>query len=762
MAKDEYDLGVLFVHGIGNQPKSDTLLRFGEPLQKWLYRWITGDGANAQAASVQVSNADLTLSETPAHAELVISTSVKQSRWLLAEAWWAKAFPPPRYRDLWKWVLMVSPLAIASHFARGYWLARNKSGMLVALGKFVLAAIVLPIIVMAMAGLLLLGIVPIPQLRAAIHRAQLLLVGTVGDSYIYLTSSIKGAAVISKVQKDIKWLAEQHCTKIAIVAHSQGAAVVHAALKQPSTPCPDLLLTFGSGLNKLLTLDLKRDKTAVVSTWLLSLSILLFAWAVGFIVPSLVSGAFLHTEIPELPVSWLLSLLGFDFRNLWMQLLFVSAAIYLFWLMITLLVYNKKHKTSRKTAELSILKAIWFVIAISFESATGWIAVVAILTFNIFIITEGGAFVLLAAVIIFLIWAHLDRKSSTPFFLNDDIDSQMELKGVGSWKDFYATADPVPNGPLSLQEVSYVKSQPVHNTGSIFSDHSAYWSNLDEFVSHVTRALAQTAGLDIEDMSAGGSARLERARRRRIWRVHWLRSSRWLILVGGIIWMWALRSLAWADASSMPYWLTSAGEAGTTLIANMPVIGAFVSTKPLNLALAKLLWYSGCCLAMWAAYRLVYCVWLWWEREDLAALFSGADYYLFPNSFVVLLTMLVIIASTALGSPWFAEMSNVVNSVFSTHDSMSNIIGSTLYLAIMAGVGGALAEGIERKDRIDERFSFLVIQHALKACPLTVWYALFEHRMVWMVYPKWLVPIACFMIGFALHFIWRWLGKLRS
>ena len=33
-------LGVLFVHGIGTQPRGDTLVRFGEPVVAWLSRWL--------------------------------------------------------------------------------------------------------------------------------------------------------------------------------------------------------------------------------------------------------------------------------------------------------------------------------------------------------------------------------------------------------------------------------------------------------------------------------------------------------------------------------------------------------------------------------------------------------------------------------------------------------------------------------------------------------------------------------------------------
>src|SRR5207249_4006489 len=41
----EYDLGVVFVHGIGSQVQGGTLMQFGEPLFRWLFRWF-GDGTD--------------------------------------------------------------------------------------------------------------------------------------------------------------------------------------------------------------------------------------------------------------------------------------------------------------------------------------------------------------------------------------------------------------------------------------------------------------------------------------------------------------------------------------------------------------------------------------------------------------------------------------------------------------------------------------------------------------------------------------------
>src|SRR5215218_8967737 len=94
-APQEYDLGVLFVHGIGDQQQNSTLARFGGSLQRWLGRWLVPDGApgadriapepTVEVTAVQRRTAD---GDTPAHATLLVGRpgqpAAARQRWLLA------------------------------------------------------------------------------------------------------------------------------------------------------------------------------------------------------------------------------------------------------------------------------------------------------------------------------------------------------------------------------------------------------------------------------------------------------------------------------------------------------------------------------------------------------------------------------------------------------------------------------------------------------------------------------------------------------
>src|SRR6185369_12812942 len=95
------------------------------------------------------------------------------------------------------------------------------------------AVVMLPVLTVVTVTSLVIGVLPIARLRAAILRLQKTLLGTVGDSYALLESSIRGSAMSSCVQRDLKWL-QSVAGKTVTVAHSQGAAVAHAALRQSS------------------------------------------------------------------------------------------------------------------------------------------------------------------------------------------------------------------------------------------------------------------------------------------------------------------------------------------------------------------------------------------------------------------------------------------------------------------------------------------------------------------------------------------------
>ncbi|HEU5101972.1 MAG TPA: hypothetical protein VFU22_23280, partial [Roseiflexaceae bacterium] len=102
--------------------------------------------------------------------------------------------------------------------------------------------------------LLILVLLPIPWLGTLATRLQQILAGYLGDSYVLLISPVRAEAIVTRVRRDFEWLAAK-CKTVAIVAHSQGAAVSYLMLQKGISSefqsRQVLLCTFGSGLSKL-------------------------------------------------------------------------------------------------------------------------------------------------------------------------------------------------------------------------------------------------------------------------------------------------------------------------------------------------------------------------------------------------------------------------------------------------------------------------------------------------------------------------------
>lgn len=209
----------------------------------------------------------------PSCAEVVIRRlgidgSLDEERWLFAESWWAESFWPPRFSDLARWGLGVVPWTIGSHYGaavRRVWAEREQvagagagrrlswAGRLALSLLRLFVSLLLGIAaLLALALLLLVAALPIPRLRAALGALQRQIAASVGDSFILVTRPIEAASIVGQVRRDLEWLAQPtRCAEVAIVAHSQGAAVTHEALRGSHPGNLRLLLTLGSGLRKL-------------------------------------------------------------------------------------------------------------------------------------------------------------------------------------------------------------------------------------------------------------------------------------------------------------------------------------------------------------------------------------------------------------------------------------------------------------------------------------------------------------------------------
>jgi hypothetical protein len=263
--------------------------------------------------------------DAPAHTTLLfqrqrIEGNVETERWLLAESWWAETFLPPGFMELASWGLHIIPWAIGSHFgaqvqrvlaqrsganAQTSWWKKTLGGVdrlwrvLAAFVGLIVGLLVSVPLLALLAILLLAVLLPIPLLKEALLKLQLKIASTLGDSYMLVSREISQNSIVERVRSDGRWLARR-CKVVAVVAHSQGAAVAHKALQEDiSQNIPQklrLLFTFGSGLKKLEQLEHSRSER----TYLLSANATLIALLVFVLfLASFVLGVMKHPFAPS-------------------------------------------------------------------------------------------------------------------------------------------------------------------------------------------------------------------------------------------------------------------------------------------------------------------------------------------------------------------------------------------------------------------------------------------------------------------------------
>lgn len=286
--ESEHRLGILFVHGIGEQREGDTLVAFGEPLIEWIREWIAGHGrlhfrepmqqkfrdllarSGVPSDGVEVVDAELfpsrRQSTDPPHliAEVRIKNAQRderqqRQRWLLAECWWGEQVQTPPVFALLGWLFSRGPWVALAHFAERAWRFVNpkranddtslKSRVLRLIDKtrwrhiiwpvnallFLLASLMLQLLLVVAA---VFALIPIPVVRRYVSMVLQVATSILGDSYGLVAIDAQRSAILTRFRDTVEWLRPK-CAKTVIVAHSQGAAVVHEAIGDGLIEPPD-------------------------------------------------------------------------------------------------------------------------------------------------------------------------------------------------------------------------------------------------------------------------------------------------------------------------------------------------------------------------------------------------------------------------------------------------------------------------------------------------------------------------------------------
>jgi hypothetical protein len=645
---DGYRLGVLFVHGIGEQQQYSTLARFGGALQRWLRQWEDGRQLDqpkqdrvARPAVVDVPAVDAHPGDRkdPAHAEMAVGSGRK---WLLAEAWWAPEVTPPKFKDFITWVLPMFPWLAAEYaVAAGQriyrpdpapslhgrdptWVERWSLAGLVWLASPLIA------VVLMVVCLLLALLQRLPVVGKRVSALTVNLVKGVGDSYLFAHDALARTAMVQRIRHDLDWLRAKGCERVVIVAHSQGAALCHDMLRDDNRPKDvDLLVTVGSGVQRLNEFrQLYRDAALRSIGWR-SIGAMV-ALAAGMV---LVVGAL----GPGVPGLWT-----------WSGVALVVAGALFPGMYNARGAASKSGPTPDNEADLTRGGVVW-------GTALGCAGAVALAVSGLLAGGPAGPRLLGGAVLLGLgifgyavAYRMVEARLETPpqlalprdgFNLRDDRKEQPRWV---HWVDYYSSADPVPNGPLvtwrddgpptQLDPEDHAAVHPwprlVYNLRSVQADHSFYFDNADEFLPQLALDLAAKAGQSLGPLQ--GRADLLSARAARRWRTACRSDLRNLLLGGGLLGAlavslrlgggggWAQLGADLGVRSQSDYGLV--GQLSRSVLTWLAKLPFLAGLKTLDLQV-----FSGLLVAAVAvAGGAIALGWLWsmWDRHGIARFFQ--------------------------------------------------------------------------------------------------------------------------------------------
>lgn len=598
VAKDEeqrFELGVVLVHGIGMQASGETLTRWGDALVDTI-RKGTRDRVVPTIERAEFGP------QSGERAQMVVrfGDHDKAPRWLLSEAWWADSFLAPRYGELVSWGLRALPWFVATHAARRYWTHRGEGwskglALATAFMQLLVLLALTPLLLVLLAVTLLLGLLPISQLRGVILRIQSILTATVGDSMAFVASPVRAGFIRTRILDSLK-RHKQTCARTIVVAHSQGAAAVLDALggmtkpdheakvlrvvnPPPEGSLPDTLLTFGAGTNQLVS------QRALAGGGLKGLGINPAVYAIFALLglAVVIWLGYVDLRAGRVTLHALSIAAG-------MMAITAAGAGLLGWLgihAIRMLAVRYKGVAKRQQALM-----IGVFGTCSFGTMLLWVIFGKVRGYPLDSLIFGGLALLMLAGSLFMI---LSRDLGT-------VIAQWVRKpdGLHEWIDLYASADPVPNGPTETAQDGTPASRKIWNEGSLLTDHTTYWDNLDGFVLRVARACANTAGsawaAELPNVDAAVDLRAE-------WRVGFLRLTRW---INALLWAWFGALLWFQHHESLPL--------PVEIPAWLP--GPMARFAALILAMAAGAWLSHFLLR-----------WLWqrWVRTEQEAVLAGKE-----------------------------------------------------------------------------------------------------------------------------------------
>lgn len=240
-------IGIVCVHGIGNQKPGDTLLPWARALERLVTAWkATTVGVELGNDPVQDARIDFSGSSRPfiridvpeVPAPYTKSGAGHRAQvWYVTEAWWASHVKPPTVGQMFRWLVPREMWRIVFGIVTG--IAGESSRLARFTDAVLLTLFVVPgtLLVLAVYVLFrLMQVIPSQKVRefAGVKALQFFLVDWFGDVRILLTDRAQAANIRACVAASIQDCVDAGCDTIVLIGHSGGTMVGYMTLTDPA------------------------------------------------------------------------------------------------------------------------------------------------------------------------------------------------------------------------------------------------------------------------------------------------------------------------------------------------------------------------------------------------------------------------------------------------------------------------------------------------------------------------------------------------
>ena len=232
---DPQRIGVVFVHGIGDQKPADTLLSWSRPLLRVVSTWqATTPGVPEGNDPTVSANVDFSGGTRPfVVADIPAFGDHPAQHWHLTEAWWASRVSPPSVGTMFDWLVPDEMQRLVRGITTG--IASVGSPLFRLIDRVFLPVFIVPVtllVVLVYAVFRVLQAVPVKAIRdfAAIRAVQFFLVDWFGDVRVLIADRTQAANIRGRVAEAIRDCREAGCGTIVLIGHSGGTIVGYMTL----------------------------------------------------------------------------------------------------------------------------------------------------------------------------------------------------------------------------------------------------------------------------------------------------------------------------------------------------------------------------------------------------------------------------------------------------------------------------------------------------------------------------------------------------